>query len=87
MAEIEEDKLDCACLARFLAAAFVCQPQEQALGGLKKRSLTALLDCDDRCQNVVVGRFLASASERRLTFCKVHQLFSILPDATEMVGL
>ena len=28
---IEEDERDCACLARFLAAAFVCQPHEQGL--------------------------------------------------------
>ena len=28
---IEDDERDCACLARFLAAAFVCQPHEQRL--------------------------------------------------------
>ena len=28
---IEDDECDCACLARFLAAAFVCQPHEQGL--------------------------------------------------------
>ena len=78
------------CLPRPLPSSRFCVPAARArpvCGGLKKRSLTALLDRGDRCQSLVVGRLLASASERRPSLCKVHQLLSILPDATEMVGL
>ena len=78
------------CLPRPLPSSRFCVPAARARpvrGGLKKRSLTALLDRGDRCQSLMVGRLLASASERRPSLCKVHQLLSILPDATEMVGL
>ena len=45
----------------------------------------ALIDRCDRRQDVFIRRFLASASEYRPSLRKIHQLFSILSDATEMV--
>ena len=57
-----------------------------ARGRLEERSLSALVDRGDRCQDVFVRRLLASAGERWLPLCEVHQLFGVLSDAAKMVN-
>ena len=77
---------ECACLS-LPGSSFSIPTTQTRLARRRheKRSLPALHDRNDRCQHFFIGQFLASASEHGPSLCKVHQLFGILPDSTEMM--